>query len=75
MFFVKKKDKATKKLDKLATWLIIGGAVAWMIGLSKTKKWKEITNTLEKQSKSLFGKAHTFFGKTIVSVLKIFNKK
>lgn len=32
-----------KKFNKLLLWLVIGWAVAWAAGLSKTKKWKEIT--------------------------------
>ncbi len=75
MFFRKKKDKATRKIDKLATGLIIWWAVAWIIGLSKTKKWKEITNVLEKKSISFFSRAHSIFGKTIVGVLNFFSKK
>lgn len=75
MFFRKKKDKTTKKIDKLITWLIIGWAVAWIIGLSKTNKWKKITNVLEKESINIFQKSHNLFGKTIVGVLKLFNKK
>ena len=75
MFFRKKKNKATRKIDKLATGLIIWGAVAWIIGLSKTKKWKEITSVLEKKSKNIVSEAHSVFGKTILCVLNFFNKK
>lgn len=75
MFFRKSKNKTTKRIDRLATWIIIGWAVAWIIGLSKTKKWKEITNVLEKKSKNIFHKAHNVFAKTLMSVLKVFNKK
>jgi len=75
MFFKKKKNSPTKKIDKLATGLIIGWAVAWIVWLSKTDKWKKITIDIEKKSKSIFHKAHSVFWKTIVWVLKIFNKK
>ncbi len=75
MFFRKKKEKATKKIDKLVTGFIIGWAVAWMIGLSQTKKWKEITKDLEIKSKNIFEKTHSLFWKTMIKVLKIFNKK
>ena len=74
MFFRKKKDKAVKKIDKLVTGFIIGWAVAWMIGLSQTKKWKEITKDLEKNSKNTFEKTHRIFWKAMIKVLKFFNK-
>ena len=75
MFFRRKKEKATRKIDKLVTGFIIGSAVAGMIWLSKTKKWKEITKNLEEKSKGIFEKTHSLFWKTIVTVLDIFNKK
>ena len=61
MFFKKKKDKAKRKLDSLATWLIIWGAVAWIIGLSKTEKWKKITKSLWQETKKSFFKNSQYF--------------
>ena len=75
MFFKKKKEKATKKIDKLVTGFIIGGAVAWMIGLSQTKKWKEVTSDVKKKSKNIFEKTHSLFWKTMIKVIKIIKKK
>ncbi len=75
MFFKKKKDKAKRKLDSLATWLIIWGAVAWVIGLSKTEKWKKITKSLWQETKKAFSKTHNIFWKIIVSILDNIIKK
>lgn len=41
----KKIDSWVKKVDKLVTWIIIWGAVAGLLWLSQTKKWKEITSS------------------------------
>jgi hypothetical protein len=38
VFWKRKSTGANKKIDKLVTGIIIGGAVASMVGLSKTKK-------------------------------------
>lgn len=87
MFFKKKKvDHHAKKFDKLITWLIIGGAVASMIGLSKTDKWKEIvenitdksvevTDNVKEEWTKVAKKWYKLFWKVLVWVLKIFNKK
>ena len=75
MFFRKKKEKATKKIDKLVTGFIIGGAVAWMIGLSQTKKWKEVTKEITEKSESIFKKTHGLFWKSMIKIIKIFKNK
>lgn len=76
MFFRKKKvEDQAKRFDKLITWLIIGWAVASMIGLSKTNKWKEITENVKEEWTKIFQKWYSIFWKTLVWVLKIFNKK
>jgi uncharacterized membrane protein len=83
MFFKKKEvGKQVKKIDKLITWLIIWGAVASMIGLSKTEKWKEIKQNVKiewnkalKEWKSLAKKSYKVFWKVLVWALKIINKK
>jgi len=74
MFFRKKKEKATKKIDKLVTGFIIGWAVAWMIGLSQTKKWKQVTWEIKIKSKNIFEKTHSLFWKTMIKLIK-FTKK
>lgn len=76
MFFRRKKvsDQA-KKIDKLITWLIIGWAVASMIWISKTKKWKEITQEVKTWWTNILKKWYSFFWKAIVMWIKIFNKK
>ncbi len=76
MFFRKKKQEShAKKFDKLITWLIIGWAVASMIGLSKTDKWKEVTKNVQKEWSKIAKKWYRVFGKVLVGVLKTFNKK
>jgi len=85
MFFNKKEKKTTWKIDKLVTGFIIWGAIASIIGLSKTEKGKEVKGNISSKSrkvkkslaskfKGLFNKGHSFFWKTIVKVLNIFNK-
>lgn len=82
--FLRKKEvnKHAKKIDKLITWLIIGGAVASMVGLSKTDKWKEITENVKVEWTKVVWewtkiakKWYKIFWKVLVGTLKIFNKK
>ncbi len=77
MFFKKKNkiESHAKKLDKLVTWLIIGWAVASMIGLSKTKAWKEITTNIKLNSTWILKKWYSIFWKTLVWIIRFFNKK
>jgi ABC-type uncharacterized transport system involved in gliding motility auxiliary subunit len=76
MFFKKKKvEHHAKKIDKLITWLIIWWAVASMIGLSKTDKWKEITQNVKGEGSKVAKKWYRLFWKAMVWVLKIFDKK
>jgi len=74
MFFKKKKEKTTKKIDKLVTWLIIWWAVAGMIWLSQTKKWKEVTQEVKNKSKNIFEKTHSLFWKTMIKLIKLTKK-
>jgi len=75
--FLKKKkvEDHARRIDKLVTWLIIGWAVASMIGLSKTNKWKEITENVAEEWSKVAKKWFKLFWKVIVGALKIFNKK
>lgn len=77
MFFRKKEkiEKHAKKIDKLITGIIIGWAVASMIGLSKTEKWKEITENIKKEWTTIAKKWYSVFWKCLVGVVKFFNKK
>ncbi len=76
MFLKKKKVEAhAKKFDKLVTWLIIGWAVASMIGLSKTNKWKKITENIKWEWDKIAKKWYKIFWKVLVGALKVFNKK
>lgn len=76
MFFKKKEvENQAKKIDKLITWLIIWWAVASMIGLSKTDKWKEITQNVKNEWANISKKWYKLFWKVLVTFLKIVNKK
>lgn len=76
MFFKKKKvEDHAKSFDKLITWLIVWWAVASMIGLSKTNKWKQITQNIKKEWTSVARKWYSLFWKVLVWTLKVFNKK
>lgn len=61
--------KKVKKIDNLVTWVIIGWAIASIFGLSKTKKWKEVTAEISKKSKSIFWKVYEKFGKTMCKIM------
>jgi hypothetical protein len=76
VFFKKKKtEKSKSTIDKLVTWIIIGWAVASMVGLSKTNKWQEITKNIQEKSSGVAKKGFSLLGKSMVGVLSIFNKK
>ncbi len=69
------RKKADKKIDKLVTGLIIWWAVASMVGLSKTKKWKKLTEKVWEETGKYAKKSVGVLGKTMVWILSIFNKK
>lgn len=69
------RKKADKKIDKLVTGLIIWWAVASMVGLSKTKKGKKITERVSEETGKYAKKSVWILGKTMVWILSIFNKK
>ncbi len=73
--FGKKKEKTTKKIDKLVTGIIIGWAVASIFGLSRTKKWQEVTHTIEKKWKWFFSWIYSLFGKWMSKAVKKVTKK
>jgi hypothetical protein len=67
--FWKKKEKTTTKIDKLVTGVIIWSAIASIFGLSKTKKWKEITSWISTKSRGVFKKSYSLFWKVMSKVL------
>jgi len=71
----KKTEKSKSTVDKLVTGVIIGWAVASMIGLSKTNKGKKITQNIHEKSSWIAKKWFSLLGKSMVWVLSIFNKK
>lgn len=70
-----KKNSKMSKIDKIVTWVIIWSAVAWVVWLSKTKKWQEIKSEMKQKSVWFFGKIKRFYWKTMITFLKFFNKK
>ena len=77
MFFKNKKTiwSSVKKIDKLVTGMIIGGAVASMIGLSKTNKWQKITKSVTTGGVNVAKKWYSIFWQVLVKCLSLFNKK
>lgn len=76
MFFKRDNVKnGAKKVDKVITWLIIWTAVASMIGLSKTNKWKKVSDNIRSEWVKVCKKWYSFFWKVLVWVIKFFNKK
>jgi len=73
--FLKKKEKASKKIDKLVTWVIIGSAIASIFGLSKTKKWQEVTKNITKKSKWILWKIYWGFDTVMCKIFGCKNKK
>lgn len=77
MFF-RKKDSIknhAKSIDKLVTGLIIGWAIASMIGLSKTDKLKEIKENINTEWSKIAKKWYSMFWKVLVKIISIFSKK
>ena len=84
MFFRKrKKDSLSlKKVDKLVTWIILASAVAGVIWLSQTKKWKEVIKEVKeknkwflKKSKNIINNSVEVLWKTLAKVVDTFKKK
>ena len=46
-----------------------------MVGLSKTKKWKKLTEKVWEETEKYAKKSVGILGKTMVGILSIFNKK
>jgi len=76
MFFKRDNVKnSARKVDKVITWLIIWTAVASMIGLSKTNKWKKVSENIKTELVEVSKKWYSVFWKLLVWVIKFFNKK
>jgi len=60
-------------MDKLVTWIF--GAAASIFGLSRTKKWKKVSEKLLDFWKDTGKKWINTFWKMTVGILKIFSKK
>ncbi|MBW7954690.1 hypothetical protein H3C61_02670 [Candidatus Gracilibacteria bacterium] len=72
-------DRGVKKVDKLVTGIIIGSAIASIIGASQTDKGKEVTKDLKNKiipiGNKTSKKAFSIFGKFIAFIVGIFSKK
>lgn len=75
MFFRKKVHKSANKIDKIVTWVIIWTAVASIVWLSQTKKWKEVTNDLKQKSNWFFWSIKKMYWKSMIFFINIFSKK
>jgi len=75
--FISKKTikKSIGWMDKLVTWIIVWGAAASIFGLSRTKKWKKVSEKLLDFWKDTGKKWINTFWKMTVGILKIFSKK
>lgn len=79
MFFKRGKKevkKTAKKMDSIVTWLIVGGAVASIFGLSKTKKWRKVGSRVFRTSKKTLRVGYSVFGRVMADTISfITNKK
>lgn len=75
MFWKKKVKDGAVKIDKVITWLIVWTAVASMVGLSRTKKWKEVTSNLTSWVKKSYNKWKGVFWSVLVGIINFLKKK
>lgn len=75
MFKNKKIDSWVKKIDKIVTWVIIGSAIASILGFSQTKKWKEMTQNMKKKNRSALAQWIKILGKILAFLASLFSKK
>jgi len=78
MIFRKSRKTVSKnvwKVDKFITGIVITGAAASIFWLSRTEKWKQVSQKVSTSSKNIFQKGVTTFWKFTVGVLNIFSKK
>lgn len=67
--------RGAKKVDKVITWIIVWTAVASMVWLSRTDKWKKVTNNLKNKIVNWFKKWKSTFWKGLIFVINFFKKK
>lgn len=80
MFWKNKKlNSWARKVDKIVTWVIIGSAIASIIWISQTDKWKkmskDISDKISPISKKSSKKTIAIFWKIIAFIVWIFSKK
>ena len=75
----RKSKKTVKKgasgMDKFITGVIVGGAAASIFWVSRTKKWKKITNRIYDFLWNTMKWGVSIFWKVTIKVLSIFQKK
>lgn len=75
----RKGRKTVKKgigwIDSLVTGIIIGGAAASIYGLSRTQKWKKMTQEIGDQLKGIFRFGMRSFWKVAIRFVSFFQKK
>lgn len=78
MFFRKSKKevgKSVSKIDKIVTGMIVWGAAASIFGLSRTKKWKNISAKVFSLWEKWAKQGYSFFGKIVARTVDFFTKK
>lgn len=78
MFFKKGKKRVKEgmsDMDKLITWMVIGGAAASIFGLSRSAKWKKKLSKTVNTWGNILKKAITEFWKVTVKTISLFQKK
>jgi len=71
----KEVKKTAKKMDNIVTWLIVGGAVVSIFGLSKTKKWKKFAGWFFNTSKKTLKISYGVFGRVMADTISFMTKK
>lgn len=67
--------KTASSMDKLITGIVIGWAAASIFGLSRTKKWKKISEKIFSGLSDISRFGMRKFWKITVKILDIFTKK
>lgn len=73
--FKKNVTKSATKIDKIVTWVIVWTAIASVVWLSQTKKWKEVTKNVKQKSSWIFNKIKKIYWKSMIVFIKFFSKK
>lgn len=67
--------KSVSSMDKLITGIVIWGAAASIFGLSRTKKWRKISEKIFAGLQDVSRFSMKKFWKITVKILDIFSKK